>query len=100
LCAFPAPRSLLIVLLDLQGGRAQPQWISPAPARRRYDLSPDSWTKGLKELNALGLVSVSRRTQGDIFDYRWMRNAYWIDEEKLGGADTRSSRPRRRRMLS
>jgi hypothetical protein len=92
--------ALLIVLLDLQGGRAQPQWISPAPARRRYDLSPDTWTKGLKELNALDLVSVSRRTQGDIFDYRRMRNAYWIDEEKLSGTDTRSSRPRRRRMRS
>jgi hypothetical protein len=92
--------ALLIVLLDLQGGRAQPQWISPASARRRYDLSPDTWTKGLKELKALDLVSVSRRTQGDIFDYRRMRNAYWMDEEKLGGADTRSSRPRRRRTRS
>jgi len=92
--------ALLIVLLDLQGGRAQPQWISPGPARRRYDLSPDTWTKGLKELKALDLVSVSKRTQGDIFDYRRMRNAYWVDEEKLRGADTRSSRPRRRRTRS
>ena len=62
--------ALLIVLLDLQGGRAQPQWVSPA--RRRYDLSPDTWTKGLKELKKLELVTVSRRIQGDFFDYRRM----------------------------
>jgi hypothetical protein len=48
--------TLLIVLLDLQGGRATPQWISPAQARRRYDLSPDTWAKGLRELRALRSV--------------------------------------------
>jgi hypothetical protein len=90
--------ALLIVLLDLQGGRAQPQWISPAQARRRYDLSPDTWTKGLKELQELELVTVSRRIQGDFFDYRRMRNAYWVDEHKLRGPeDALGSRPGRRR---
>lgn len=90
--------ALLIVLLDLQGGRAQPQWISPAQARRRYDLAPDTWTKGLKELQALELVTVSWRIQGDFFDYRRMRNAYWVDENKLRGPDDAlGSRPGRRR---
>ena len=93
--------ALLIVLLDLQGGRAEPQWISPAQARRRYDLAPDTWTKGLQELKALELVSVSRRTQGDIFDYRRMRNAYWVDEHRLRGTEVPPSRrPGRRRTRS
>lgn len=90
--------ALLIVLLDLQGGRAQPQWISPDPARRRYDLSPDTWTKGLKELKELELVTVTRRMQGDFFDQRRMRNAYWVEEHKLRGPEaTPGRRPRRRR---
>jgi hypothetical protein len=89
--------ALLIVLLDLQGGRAEPQWISPAQARRRYDLSPDTWTKGLRELKALGLVTVSRRPQGDIFDYQRMRNTYWVDEDMLQGSIAHPRRPRRRR---
>lgn len=79
--------TLLIILLDIQGGRAKPQWISPAQARRRYDLSPDTWTKGLKELQALELITISRQAQGDFFDHRRMRNAYWVDEHKLRAPD-------------
>ena len=89
--------AMLIVLLDLQGGRAQPQWISPPQARRRYDLSPDTWTKGLKELKALDLVTVSRRSQGDIFDYQRMRNAYWVHEDMLRSPDNAAGGRRRRR---
>jgi hypothetical protein len=77
--------ALLIVLLDMQGGRGEAQWVSPAQARRRYDLSPDTWTKALKELKALGLVIVSRRPQGSTFNYQRMRNAYWVREEMLRG---------------
>jgi hypothetical protein len=74
---------MLIVLLDMQGGRTQPQWISPPQARRRYDLSADTWTKGLKELRALDLVTVTRRPQGNIFNHQRVRNAYWVHEELL-----------------
>jgi hypothetical protein len=92
--------AILAVLLDLQGGRAQPQWISPTQARRRYDLSPDTWTKGLKELEGLGLVTVTRKAQGDFFDYRRMRNAYWVNEHELGAPEqalgTRRGRTRTR----
>lgn len=89
--------AMLIVLLDLQGGRAQPQWISPSQARSRYDLSPDTWTKGLKELKALDLVTVSRRTQGDIFDYQRMRNAYWVREDMLHSPESHPTGRARRR---
>lgn len=89
--------AMLVILLDLQGGRAQPQWISPSQARRRYDLSPDTWTKGLKELKALDLVTVSRLAQGDIFDYRRMRNAYWLHEDMLRGTENATGGRARRR---
>jgi len=92
-----AALTMLIVLLDMQGGRAQPQWISPTQVRNRYDLSPDTWSKGVRELQAHGLVSVSKRSQGDIFDYRRLRNAYWVNEEKLQGAEPASNRTTRRR---
>lgn len=75
--------ALLIVLLDLQSARTEPQWISPAQARRRYDLSPDTWTKALKELTAFELVTVLRRPQGGDFNYQRMRNAYWVRTELL-----------------
>lgn len=75
--------ALLIVLLDLQSARTEPQWISPAQARRRYDLSSDTWTKALKELTALDLVTVSRQPQGGTFNYQRMRNAYWVRTELL-----------------
>jgi hypothetical protein len=89
--------ALLIMLLDLQGGRGGPQWISPAQARRRYDLSPDTWTKGIKELKNLELLTVSRLPQGDFFDYQRMRNTYWVHEDKLQGPDDPSGKAGRRR---
>jgi hypothetical protein len=89
--------ALLIVLIDVQAGRADPQWISPARARERYDLSPDTWTKGVRELKAFSLVSVSKRPQGDVFDYRRLRNAYLVRDEAFQDPQTESARPARRR---
>lgn len=78
-----AALGLLVILLDMQGGRARPSWISPTKARERYDLAPDTWTKGVRELMELDLVLVSKIPQGDVFDYRRMRNSYWANEEML-----------------
>jgi hypothetical protein len=75
--------ALLLVLLDLQGGRAEPQWIAPRIARERYELSPDTWTRATKELSANGLLSVGRTPQGEVWDWRRLRNTYWVDLEAL-----------------
>lgn len=75
--------ALLIVLLDMQSARTEPQWISPAQARRRYDLSPDTWSKALKELTAFDLVTILRRPQGREFNHQRMRNAYWVRTDSL-----------------
>jgi hypothetical protein len=84
--------ALLIVLLDMQSGRGEAQWIAPAQARRRYDLSPDTWTKGIHELQAVGLVTVRKRPQGDFFDFRRMRNSYWVHDEVLNEPTPDASR--------
>jgi hypothetical protein len=75
--------SILIILLDMQGGRSGPQWTSPSQAKARYGLSADTWTKGTRELAGLGVVTILRRPQGDIFDFRRLRNAYRVDESML-----------------
>jgi hypothetical protein len=79
--------ALMIVLLDMQSARTEPQWISPAQARRRYDLSPDTWSKALKELTAFELVTILRRPQGGEFNYQRMRNAYWVRTDLLRGVN-------------
>jgi hypothetical protein len=87
-----AALAMLIILLDLQGGRSDRSWVSPGVARDRYDLSPDTWAKGVKELEQLGIVSVVKRPQGDFFDYKRLRNSYRVDEAKLAGKVTSASR--------
>jgi hypothetical protein len=78
-----AALTILIILLDMQGGRSTPVWSSPTQSKLRYDLSPDTWTKGVRELRTLDLVSVVRRPQGDIFDFRRLRNAYRVHEDRF-----------------
>lgn len=78
-----AALAILIILLDMQSGRSTAQWLSPRVARGRYDLSPETWTKGVRELAEHGIVKVKRRPQGAIFDYKRMRNAYWVLEGRL-----------------
>lgn len=75
--------ALLIILLDLQSGRPDRQWVSPREAKLRYDLSADTWTKGTHELERVGLLSIFKQSQGDVFDYRRTRNAYWVNEDQL-----------------
>ena len=89
--------TMLIILLDLQGGRAQPSWVSPSVARRRYDLSPETWSKGTRELVGLNLLTVTKMPQGDVFDYRRVRNAYWVEEEALLGTVPEGAGPAQRR---
>jgi hypothetical protein len=92
--------ALLVVLLDMQQGRSKAPWISPGMAKTRYDLSADTWTKGVGELVRAELVTVKRVPQGDVFDYRRMRNTYWLDEAAVEGSAPAGAGPRfrRRRM--
>jgi hypothetical protein len=73
-----------LALLDLQGGRSVSNPPSlPGPLRRRYGLSDDTWTRASHELKALGLLQIKKQPQGREFDFRRMRNTYWIDKAML-----------------
>jgi hypothetical protein len=81
--------ALLIVLLDLQGGEKLKQdapWLATRQ-RSRYGLSDDTWTRASKELVAHGLLTIGRVPQGRDFDFRRMRNTYWIDKRRLDQPD-------------
>jgi hypothetical protein len=81
--------ALLVVLLDLQGGRKSKKnapWL-PTHQRTRYGLSDDTWTRASKELVEHGLLEIDRIPQGRDFDFRRMRNTYWIDKIRLDQID-------------
>ena len=73
--------ALLLVLLDLQGGRAASNPLSlPGPLRQRYGLSDDTGTRAGSELQDLGLLHITKQPHGRDFDFRRIRNTYWIDK--------------------
>ncbi|MFI6263741.1 hypothetical protein [Micromonospora sp. NPDC051006] len=74
----------LLVLLEIQGGKSpdNPPWLT-GEQRKRYGLSDDTWTRATKELKGYGLLNVRRIPQGKEFDYRRLRNTYWVDLQRL-----------------
>lgn len=76
--------ALLLILLDLQGGRTpgDPPSLT-ANRRKRYDVSDDTWKRAQDELVSAGLLHVDPRKTGDIFEVRRVRNTYWIDLDRL-----------------
>ena len=71
--------AMLLVLLTELGGRDTEReiWFSPGMAKRRYDLSEDTRTAGIRELANAGLVTITRRdTNPDPFAVRRLRNVY------------------------
>ena len=74
--------ALLFCLLELQGGHTKPRYVT-RDRRARYGLSSDTWTRATKELKDYGLLAVGRTPQGGDFDYRRLRNTYWVETDKI-----------------
>lgn len=76
--------ALLLVLREMCGGRSEssPPWLT-GDQRKRYGLSDDTWTRATQELVKHGLLTVGRTPQGGDFDYRRMRNTYWLHIDRL-----------------
>ena len=73
--------ALLFVTRDMRSDRKENQ---PHPWLSGFDrISDDTWTRARAELEGLGLLTVSRIPQGRDFDYRRMRNTYWLHVERL-----------------
>lgn len=80
--------AMWLVLAEMQGGREdQDVWVPPAEARERYGLSEDTFTKGISELELHGLVTVTKRPQGDEeWLYNRLRNGYRLHGGRLNEA--------------
>jgi len=73
---------VLFALTERLGGRKVSMYLT-RDRRESYGLSHDTWTRGRHELEERGLLRVSRVPQGDDYDYRRLRNSYWINKDRL-----------------
>lgn len=85
----------MLLVLYAELGRNKPAetdlWFSPSQAAAQYALSEDTRTKGLRELQSTGLVSVRRQSiTPDTFDFRRLRNVYRLHPDR---ADTPPTAP-------
>lgn len=74
--------AILFALLEHQGGHEKPRYITKE-RRDSYGLSHNTWTRGRKELENHGFLIVKRTPQGSDYDYRRLRNSYWVDEGRF-----------------
>ena len=76
--------ALLLALRDMRSDRkpTDPPWLTTA-GKNRYGLSEATWTRATKELVEKDLLTVRRTPQGKDFDYRRLRNTYWVHTERL-----------------
>jgi hypothetical protein len=84
--ALSAPAvAMWLITQEMQGGKRSPDevWISPAVAKERYDLSDDTRTKGTRELEEHGLLTIGRTKQGLEWTWDRLRNTYWLDLGRL-----------------
>jgi hypothetical protein len=82
----PAVAMLLILLTQLSDKPAATTelWFSPKDAKSRFGLADDTRSKGLRELESLGLVESIRRPIGrDVFDFRRLRNVYVLQPQRF-----------------
>ncbi len=79
----PALAMLLVMLIVTQGGEKQGQWVSPSQARSRFGLSEDTWTRGIAELQRLGLLTVRKKPVSEDFGWRRVRNTYSLHRDRL-----------------
>lgn len=75
--------ALLLIMLDLNRRDVPSIWISPEESRRRYGLSEDTWTRGVAELAAHGIVTVGRQPVNQAFGWKRVRNNYSLNIARL-----------------
>jgi hypothetical protein len=60
-------------------------WVSPRIARARYGISEDTWSKGIAELKARGIIDIRRRPIAlDDFDVVRLRNEFRVGRDDSG----------------
>jgi len=74
----PVAIAVLFALRERLGGYTQPQYLLP-DRRESYGLSHDTWTRGSRELEDNGLLTVSTIMQGEEYAYTRRRRNYWLN---------------------
>jgi hypothetical protein len=77
-CSRDIAIAVLFALRERLGGYAQSQYLLP-DRRESYGLSHDTWTRGSRELEDNGLLTVSTITQGEEYAYTRRRRNYWLN---------------------
>ncbi|WP_435256175.1 hypothetical protein [Streptomyces althioticus] len=90
--------AMFLVLLCERGPASDGEalWFSPKDAERRFALSEDTRSKGLRELADAGLVRTRRRPINPTdFEVVHVRNVHYLDLEHLNETAVMKPRPRR-----
>ena len=82
LALSPAATSVLIALCELTQSRSLPTAFAEGGRKREYGLSPDTWTRGTKELTDRGVVSVESKVLAHHGQPR-QRKLYTLDRSAL-----------------
>lgn len=83
----PTAIAVLFALRERLGGSAKSKYLLQ-DRRDSYGLSHDTWTRGEYKLRGHGLLKVNRVPQGSDYDYRRMRNSYWLNLARLDTPST------------
>lgn len=76
--------ALLLVLLELQGGRSeQDQLYVDNQRRSEYGLSGDTWTRATHDLEHHKILTVRRMPLGDEYHPERRRNTFWVNVDRL-----------------
>ena len=78
----PVAIAVLFALREHLGGSKVPRYLL-RDRRDSYGLSHDTWTRGRRELEEAGLLTVKRVPQGDEYVYNRLRNSYWLEMGRL-----------------
>jgi hypothetical protein len=75
--------AILLIMLEMDRSDGKPAWITPERARARYRVSEDTWTRGTRELEAHGLVRVTRQPVDTSLGWTRTRNNYKLRLRRL-----------------
>lgn len=79
----PVAIAVLFALRERLGGYTQPRYLLP-DRRESYGLSHGTWTRGSRELEGNGVLTVSTITQGEEYAYTRRRRNYRLNMDLLG----------------
>jgi hypothetical protein len=78
----PVAIAVLFSVRERLGGIKEPKYLLP-DRRESYGLSHDTWTRGSRELEDRGLLTVRTITEGEDYVYIRRRRTYWLNADLL-----------------